>query len=76
MLIQSLGHFWDILLYRVEKELINMLQMKIYIYCKVISNRIRIQRKSFNNQKPRTLHLIVQGDHEKTVKLVEVLLVK
>ena len=53
-----------------------MLQMKIYIYCKVFSNRIRIQWKSFNNQKPRTPHLIAQGDHEKTVKLVEVLLVK
>ena len=50
-----------------------MLQTKVYICYKTLSNRIRIQKNAFKNQKP---YLIARGDHRKTNDVTKVLLLK
>ena len=57
---------------RLKQGLINMLQMKVYNYCKT-SNRLRIQKSVSKNQKPTTLYPFARGDHKKTIKVIEVL---
>ena len=37
---------------RLEQELINMMHMKVYIYCKTLSSSMRIEKSAF--QKPET----------------------
>ena len=59
-----------------EQELINMLQIKIYICCKTLSNCIKIQNSAFKNQKTRRPYLSAQGDRRKTIKVIKVLLFK
>ena len=54
----------------------NLLQMKVCICCKTLSNRIQIQKDAFKNQKPRTPFLIAREDHRKSVKVIKVLHVK
>ena len=43
-----------------------MLQMKVSICCKTLSNRIRIQKSALKKQKPNTPYLIARGDNKKT----------
>ena len=52
---------------RLEQGLINMLQKKIYIRCKTVSNCIRIQESTFVKQKPKMPHLIARGDNRDEV---------
>ena len=53
-----------------------MLQKKVYICCKLSSNRIPIQKSAFKKQKPKMTYLIARGDHLKTIKGIKVLRVK
>ena len=53
-----------------------MMQMKVHILCKTLSNCIRIQKSAFKNQKPMMLHLIASEDGRKTIKVTKVLHVK
>ena len=47
-----------------------MLQTKVYIGCKTLSNPTRILKNAFKYQKPRTPHLITQGGHKKIIKVI------
>ena len=61
---------------KLEQRLIDMLQRKVFICCKTLSNRIRIQTSAFKKQKPRTTYLVARGDHRKTINVIKVLSVK
>ena len=50
--------------------------MKVYICCKTLSNRTRMQRDVFKNQQHWTPLLIAQGCHRKIIKLKKALCVK
>lgn len=47
-----------------------------YIHYKMLSNRTRIHKSAFKDQKPRTFYFIAPWDHPKTVKVIKVLRVK
>lgn len=47
-----------------------MLQTKVYIGCKTLSNPTRILKNAFKYQKTRTPHLITQGGHKKIIKVI------
>ena len=53
-----------------------MLQIKVHICCKTLSNCIRIEKSAFKNQKPRTPYLTGRGVHRKTMKVIKELCVK
>ena len=52
------------------------MEVYIYIYCKTLSNSIRIQKSASKNQKLRKHYFITGGDHRKTIKVIKVLNVK
>ena len=54
---------------KLERELINLLQMKVYVSCKRLSNRMQTQKSSFKNQNLITLYLIAQEDHRKIINV-------
>ena len=53
-----------------------MLQIKVYVCHKTLSNRIQIQKRTIKNQKPKTSYVTVRGDPRKTIKLIKILHIK
>ena len=53
-----------------------MLQMKVYICYKALSNCVQIPKKAFKKQKPITPYLVSPGVKRKTMKVAKVLFVK
>ena len=45
----------------LKQGLINVLQLKVFICCKTLSNRIRTQMSVFKNQKPKVSYIIARG---------------
>ena len=52
-------------------EIINMLQMKIYICCEKLSNLVQIQKSAFKIQIARTPDLISRGEHTLRSRIAE-----
>ena len=50
--------------------------MKVYICCKTLLNRLRIQKYAFKGQKMRTPYPIAPGDLRKTIYVIKVLRVE
>ena len=50
--------------------------MKVYICCKSLSNRFRIKKSAFKNQKPTTPYLIARRGNRKSIKVIKALCVK
>ena len=53
-----------------------VLEMKVYIYCKTLSNcTYEFKKNAFKNQNSRTTFLVGQRGKRKTIKIIKVLLV-
>lgn len=53
-----------------------MLQKKVYICCKTLSNRIQIQNRTFKKLQTEDTMFFTQGDHRKSSKVMKVFRVK
>ena len=60
----------------METEIDKYAVNKCYVCCKTFSDRKRIEKSAFKNQKSRTPYLITREDHRKTNKVIKVLSVK
>ena len=53
-----------------------MMQIKVYVCHKTLSNHTHIQRRTIKNQKQKKFYVTVRADQSKTIKLIKILHIK